>query len=134
MLRIFLFCLLAFSSYSYANGISNKEATNFEQFCHKGAEYHERRIFDAISTSEFINWAKVELVSTDSRLNYTRTLLAETHPEIVECDLVINYFYDDKDVVISTQFRVETKNDLTLSETEVTREAVNDFIVRVMVD
>ncbi len=134
MFRKSLLLFAVFSSFSFANGISNEEVADFEQFCHKGAAYHERRIFDAISTSEFINWAKVELVSTDSRLNYTRTLLAETHPDIVECDLVINYFYDDKDVAISTQFRVETTNDLTLTDTEVTREAVNDFIVRVMVD
>ncbi|WP_261818148.1 hypothetical protein [Vibrio gallicus] len=134
-MRIFIVLVsILVSNIACANGISTQDSQVFEQFCHQGADYHERRVFDAISTSEFINWSKVEIVSIDSRLNYTRTLLAENHPKVVDCDLVINYYYDDKDVVISTRFRVETENSLTLSETAVTQKAVNDFIVRVMVD
>ncbi|CAM3142610.1 hypothetical protein [Vibrio rarus] len=146
MLRWIHLILLGFSTSVIANsniepqqnnaqmGMDTEQVKYLDKYCHQGAKYHERRIFDAISDSELINWSKVDLIDISSRLNYTRTLVEDNHPQVVSCDIVINYFYDDKDIIISSQYRVQTQSNKTLTSTNITSKAVNDFMVRVMVN
>lgn len=129
--------IIAFSLSIYdvkSNGLEKEQAAQLEEFCHQGAEYHERRVFDAISSSEYIAWDEISLVDTSSRLNYTETILDEEHDKIITCDMVINYIYDDKEIALNTSFQVLMKEKQTVSNTQITDEAVTDFIVRVMVN
>ncbi|GAM66628.1 hypothetical protein JCM19236_4080 [Vibrio sp. JCM 19236] len=48
--------------------------------------------------------------------------------------MVINYIYDDKEIALNTSFQVLMKEKQTVSNTQITDEAVTDFIVRVMVN
>ncbi|GEM80301.1 hypothetical protein VSU01S_25460 [Vibrio superstes NBRC 103154] len=48
--------------------------------------------------------------------------------------MVINYTYDDKEIALNTSFQVLIKEQKTVSNTQVTEEAVTDFFVRVMVN
>lgn len=127
------FSLLATSSFA-EEGMEKGHAEHLEQFCYQGAEYHERRVFDAISSSDYIDWSEIQLQGTSSRLNYTETILDENHDKVITCDQVINYHYDDKDISLNTSFQVLINEEKTVSNTDVTEQAVTDFMVRVMVN
>lgn len=122
------------TSVALAQGMEKEHAQQLEEYCYQGAEYHERRVFDAISNSDYIDWSKIELVRTSSRLNYTETILDENQDKSITCDQVINYEYDDKNIALNTSFQVLMKEKKTVSSIEVTEQAVTDFMVRVMVN
>ncbi|GAD90274.1 hypothetical protein VHA01S_038_00420 [Vibrio halioticoli NBRC 102217] len=125
--------LLAVPSFA-EQGMEKDHAQHLEQFCYQGAEYHERRVFDALSSSDYIDWSKIQLEGTSSRLNYTATILDENHDQVITCDQVINYHYDDKDISLNTSFQVLIHKEKTVSNTDITKQAVTDFMVRVMVN
>lgn len=123
------------SPYVTSSVLNKNEVEDFTKHCLDASTSHERRIFDALSNSEYINWSKIKLIDTVSRLNYTDTALEQKEgSDLLTCDLVINYQYDDKDIVLNSSYQVSPKNNHTISRVAVTEQAVTDFIVRVMVN
>ncbi|WP_122032325.1 hypothetical protein [Aliivibrio sp. EL58] len=123
------------SSYSLSSGLDKNEVLDFNKQCVDASNNHERRIFDALSNSEYINWSKIKLVDTTSRLNYTDTVLGKNEGSgLLACDLVINYLYDDKDIVLNSSYQVSPENNQTISRVAVTEKAITDFIVQVIVN
>ncbi len=132
---LFILSFPFISVYSLSSGLDKNEIQDFNKQCLDASTNHERRIFDALSNSEYINWSKIKLIDTVSRLNYTDTVLEKKEgSDLLTCDLVINYQYDGKDIVLNSSYQVSPKNNHTISRVAVTEQAVTDFIVRVMVN
>ena len=132
---LFLFLILFLSPYALSQ--TNKEYKNGEEFnklCEIGSEYHENRIFDGLSSSEYINWTQVELMNVSSRYDYSSTMINHADDEYISCDLIVDYQYNDKQISINSTYLVSLENDQIKSTETSTKEAVRDFIVRVIVN
>lgn len=132
---LFLFLILFLSPYALSQ--TNKEYKNGEDFnklCESGSEYHENRIFDGLSSSEYINWTQVELMNVSSRYDYSSTMINHSDDEYISCDLIVDYKYNDKQISINSTYLVSLENDQIKSTEASTKEAVRDFIVRVIVN
>ena len=132
---LFLFLMLFLSPYALSQ--TNKEYKNGEEFnklCESGSEYHENRIFDGLSSSEYINWTQVELMNVSSRYDYSSTMINHADDEYISCDLIVDYKYNDKQISINSTYLVSLENDQIKSTETSTTEAVRDFIVRVIVN
>ncbi|MDK9736977.1 hypothetical protein KI655_06645 [Vibrio sp. D404a] len=133
---IFLFLVLFLSPYALSH-VHNKAYDNGDELnerCESGSEYHENRIFDGISSSEYINWTQVELMNVSSRYDYSNTMINHVNDEYISCDLIIDYEYNDKKISINSTYLVSLENDEIKSTENSTKEAVKDFIVRVIVN
>ncbi|MGF1752765.1 hypothetical protein L4C33_04110 [Vibrio makurazakiensis] len=134
-LSILTLCIAApLSIVSFASGLGVHENQQYEAECGTGAKLHERRIFDALSDSKFIDWTKVELVEINSRFDYTDSVNSTLQDQQVACDLMIDYRYNDKVISLNSTYRVSLEENETISQTDVTAQAVQDFIVRVIVN
>ncbi|MFM2600047.1 hypothetical protein [Vibrio fortis] len=132
---LFLFLVLFLSPYALSQ--TNKEYKNGDEFnklCESGSEYHENRIFDGLSSSEYINWTQVELMNVSSRYDYSSTMINHADDEYISCDLIVDYKYNDKQISINSTYLVSLDNDQIKSTEASTKEAVRDFIVRVIVN
>lgn len=132
---LFLFLVLLLSPYALSQ--KNKDYKNGEEFnklCESGSEYHENRIFDGLSSSEYINWTQVELMNVSSRYDYSSTMINHSDDEYISCDLIVDYKYNDKQISINSTYLVSLENDQIKSTEASTKEAVRDFIVRVIVN
>lgn len=125
---------LMFSYPLYANGFQSEEVRQLDAVCREGAANHERRIFDALSSSEYLDWTEIELVDVESRFNYTDTSIDEENEELVTCDVVISYLYRDKEITLNSAYQVAMDENETVSNVDIAEQAVVDFIVRVMVN
>ncbi len=131
---ILFFSILFFAPYAVSSGFDKQEVEQFSQICLDGAANHERRIFDALSNSEYINWTIIEVTKIESRVNYSETQLVDEDANKVVCDLVVEYSYNNKEIVLNSDYEVSTVNKLTISRVSDLEQAVTDFIVRVMVN
>lgn len=135
MKTLLLFLSILFiAPYAVSTDFDRQEVEQFNQICVDGSENHERRIFDALSNSEYIDWSSIELIDTESRVNYTDTTAAVKQADRVTCDLIVEYKYHHTDIVLSSSYQVSLKDKQTISNVAVTEQAVTDFIVRVMVN
>lgn len=135
MKTLLLFLSILFiAPYAVSTGFDKQEVEQFNQVCMDGSNNHERRIFDALSNSEYIDWSSIELIDTESRVNYTDTTVAAKQKGRVTCDLIVEYKYHHADIVLSSSYQVSLKDQQTISNVAVTEQAVTDFIVRVMVN
>ncbi|MFM2587635.1 hypothetical protein [Vibrio sp. TBV020] len=133
-LRIPILLSMTLSYPVYANGFQAEEVRQWDAVCREGAANHERRIFDALSNSEYLDWTKIELMEIESRFNYTDTSTIGEEEQRVNCDVMISYTYQNKPITLSSVYQVATDERETLSSVKVTERAVIDFIVRVMVN
>ena len=132
---LFLFLVLFLSPYALSqNNKAHKDNDILNESCVRGAEYHENRIFDAISSSEYINWTQVKLMNISSRYDYSHTMMEHTNDEYISCDLIVDYKYNGKKISINSTYLMSLENDQIKSTELSTKEAVRDFIVRVIVN
>lgn len=131
---ILFFSILFLAPYAVSSGFDKQEVEQFSQVCLDAAVSHERRIFDALSNSKYINWTIIEVMNIESRVNYSETLLIDEDANKVVCDLIVEYSYNDKEIVLNSNYEVSTANKLTISRVSDMEKAVTDFIVRVMVN
>ncbi|MCK8084651.1 hypothetical protein [Vibrio sp. 1CM8B] len=131
---VLFLAILFIAPYAVSTGFDKKEVEHFNQMCVDGSYNHQRRIFDALSNSEYIDWSSIELIDTESRVNYTDTTVEIKQTDRVTCDLIVEYKYHHADIVLSSSYQVSLKDKQTISNVAVTEQAVTDFIVRVMVN
>ena len=132
---LFFFLVLLLSPYALSQKHKDyKNGEEFNKLCESGSEYHENRIFDGLSSSEYINWTQVDLMNVSSRYDYSSTMINHADDEYISCDLIVDYKYNDKQISINSTYLVSLENDQIKSTETSTTEAVRDFIVRVIVN
>ncbi|MEZ9397241.1 hypothetical protein AB4393_04220 [Vibrio splendidus] len=131
---LLFFSILFVAPYALSAGLDRQEVEHLNQMCVNGSNNHERRIFDALSNSEYIDWSSIELIDTESRVNYTDTTIGNKRINRVMCDLIVEYKYHHTDIILSSTYQVSLDDKQTISNVAVTQQAVTDFIVRVMVN
>lgn len=132
---IFLFLVLFLSPYALSQ--SNKAYENVKEFderCEKGSEYHENIIFDGLSSSKYLNWTQVELLNVSSRYDYSTTMIEHTNDEYISCDLMVEYKYNNKNIAINSNYLVSLYSDEIRSTDSSRKKALQDFLVRMIVN
>lgn len=114
-----------------ATTIDSASSSQFNSWCEQSAPLHERRVFDALSSSEYIDWTQVKLLDTHARLDYTATV--ENDNSKVVCDVLLEYQYAEKVIALPTTFSISEQNQLVLSDREHIEDVVFEFIVKLMV-
>ena len=113
-----------------ATTIDSSSSSQFNSWCEQSAPLHERRVFDALSSSEYIDWTQVKLIDTHARLDYTATVESD-NPQVV-CDVLIEYKYAEKVIALPTTFSISEPNQLVLSDRKHIEDVVFEFIVKLM--
>ncbi|MCL9776768.1 hypothetical protein [Vibrio methylphosphonaticus] len=109
-----------------------EQLAHYQLVCQEALKTHEQRLFDALANHDLLDWTLIKADQQTSRVNYTRTVEAFEHRNI-HCDAVIQYQYDDKNVVVKTTYIIDSNRHNVHSELRDLNAAVHDFLVQLMV-